>query len=61
MKACAATDLALEGRCPGRKFQTKQLVHSGSRICRDTAGEVKDAIAADKIGVNLDHSLARTS
>ena len=33
MKACAATDLALEGRCPGRKFQTKQLVHSGSRIC----------------------------
>ena len=33
IKVCAATVLALEGQCPGIKFQTKQFVHFGSRIC----------------------------
>ena len=37
------------------------LIESRTHISRDTAGEVEDAIAADKIGVILDHSLAHTS
>ena len=37
------------------------LVEPRAHISRDTAGEVEDAIAADKIGVILDHSLAHTS
>ena len=37
------------------------LIESGAYISRDTAGEVEDAITADKIGVILDHSLAHTS
>ena len=37
------------------------LVESRAHISRDTAGEVEDAITADKIGVIVDHSLAHTS
>ena len=37
------------------------LVETRPHISRDTAGEVEDAIAADKVGVILDHSLAHTS
>ena len=37
------------------------LVESRSHISKNTAGEVEDAITADKIGVILDHSLAHTS
>ena len=37
------------------------LVEPRAHISRDTAGEVEDAIAADKIGVILDQSLALTS
>ena len=37
------------------------LVKSRAHISRDTAGEVEDAITANKIGVILDHSLAHTS
>ena len=37
------------------------LVESRANISRNTAGEIEDAITADKIGVILDHSLAHTS
>jgi len=37
------------------------FIESRPHISRDTAGEVEDAITADKIGVILDHSLAHTS
>ena len=37
------------------------LVESRAHISRNTAGEIEDAITADKIGVILDHSLAHTS
>ena len=37
------------------------LVETRAHISRDTAGEVEDAITANKIGVILDHSLAHTS
>ena len=37
------------------------LVEPRAHISRDTAGEVEDAITADKIGVILDQSLAHTS
>ena len=37
------------------------LVEPRAHISRDTAGEVEDAVTADKIGLILDHSLAHTS
>ncbi|MEC8642424.1 MAG: hypothetical protein VXZ67_05910, partial [Pseudomonadota bacterium] len=37
------------------------LVESRAHISRNTAGEIEDAITADKVGVILDHSLAHTS
>ena len=54
---------------PANKTNGRCRLHGGAStgakteegLARITAGEVEDAITADKIGVILDHSLAHTS
>ena len=61
--ACQRPANKKNGRCRlhGGASTGPRTEDGRARISRNTAGEVKYAITADKIGVILDHSLAHTS